>query len=125
MRLLERKKSKVAFTQQLSSVPVKNHRMEELERDDGCVILRLQLAYPRWMLPLKALLNLHDAKRVRLDRVGTGVLDRIDGHKTFEQLIDEFAADHALTFFEARALLMQYLRTLMGKGIVVIALPDK
>ena len=43
--------------------------------------------------------------------------------KTFEQLIDEFAAREKLTFFESRALLGQYFQTLVRRGVVVATLP--
>ena len=51
--------------------------------------------------------------------------EAVDGRKTVEQLIDEFAAREKLTFFESRALLGQYFQTLVRRGVIVATLPSR
>jgi hypothetical protein len=65
---------------------------------------------------------LRDYKRFHLDAIGREVYESIDGKKSFEELIDLFSESHKLTFFESRALLMQYVEILMKRGLVVIGI---
>jgi len=107
--------------QQLASVPIRNERVNATREDGGRVlVVAVALRYPWWGASLHRLLRLRAQRRFRLDGVGLEVYESIDGHKNFEALVDEFAARHKLTFFESRALLMQYMRTLMSRGLIVI-----
>lgn len=62
-------------------------------------------------------------KRYILDGIGKRIYTSIDGKKTFEQIIDEFAEREKLSFFESRTLLGQYFQTLSRRGIIVASLP--
>jgi len=59
-------------------------------------------------------------RRYLLDGIGLSIYERIDGKKTFEQLVDEFGAEHKLTFFESRALLTTYLQLLTRRGLIAV-----
>jgi hypothetical protein len=59
-------------------------------------------------------------QRVQLDVIGARVLDRCDGERTIEAVVEGFAADHRLTFREAQLAVGQFLRQLARRGIVVI-----
>lgn len=107
----------------LASVPFRNPRLTCVPGEDGdSLILEMELRYKgvsRWMglfLPLRR------RRRFRLDGLGRCVYESIDGRKTFEQLIDEFAGEHRLTFFESRALLMEYMRLLARRGLIAFGL---
>ena len=117
------KKRTIAFRDQLASVPVRNERAQVKRDVDGTVAVTLELSCPGWMKPLRRWFAMRPTAFYRLDAVGTAVYDSIDGVKSFERLVDEFAARHALTFFESRALLMNYVQMLMKRGMIVIGVP--
>ena len=85
-------------------------------------MLEVALQYPVWMIPLRMLLKMPARKRLQLDPIGQQVYDSIDGQKTFENLIDAFAAEHQLTFFESRGLLMAHIQNLMKSNLVAIGI---
>lgn len=110
---------------QLASVPVRNPKVTSMPADDGdALILEVELHYGRaarwlgWFLPVRR------SRRFRLDGLGRSVYEMIDDRKAFEQLIDEFAGEHLLTFFEARALLMEYMRLLARRGLIAFGLKN-
>ncbi len=110
------------FREALSAVPVKNARVSEspVPGDPDRVELRVPLRYRSApMRAAAALFGLASEKRLRLDRIGTGVWRRIDGKTMFGDLVAEFAERECLGFFEARALLGPYLQTLAKNGLVV------
>jgi hypothetical protein len=117
------KRRRLELTQQLSSVPIRNEKVRAHPGDDGrSLVVEVQLQYPVLLKPLRRLLNLRDYKRFHLDAIGREVYESIDGKKSFEELIDLFSESHKLTFFESRALLMQYVEILMKRGLVVIGI---
>lgn len=110
------------FRRALQVVPVKNAhvRVQPLEEDPDQLEVVVHLTYDNPFLKFfRYLFGARSTKTYVLDRIGTRVYRAIDGKKTFEQLCDEFAAREKLTFFEARALLGQYLQMLTQKGLVV------
>ena len=117
-------KRTIAFRDQLESVPARNERAQVKRDADGTVAVTIELSCPAWMKPLRRWFAMRPTALYRLDVVGTAVYDSIDGVKTFENLVDEFAARHGLTFFESRALLMNYVQMLMKRGMIVIGVQN-
>jgi len=105
-------KPRLTFAGQLGAIPLPNRRLHVDEHHEGQarVIVETELRYR----------GLRTSRRYELTGIGLEVFRDIDGHKTFEQLIDQFAARHQLTFFETRALLLQYIGMLAARGIVVV-----
>lgn len=100
-----------------SAVVYKGKTPEEIE-------VEVTLAYEGFMMKgLHKMLKMHNKKRYILDGIGKIIYESVDGEKTFEQIIDEFAAREKLTFFESRALLGQYFQTLTRRGVIVATLP--
>ena len=118
-----KKRTTLELEQQLSSIPVRNTRVTAIPHPpDVTPILEVPLRKPLWMAPLRKLLGLPDRKRYQLDITGQQIYESIDGRKSFENLVDEFALQNKLTFFESRGLLMVHLRNLMKNGLVVIGI---
>ena len=114
---------KLDLAHQLSTVPVRNQRVVALSCPPATTpVLEVALQYPVWMIPLRMLLKMPARKRFQLDPIGQQVYDSIDGQKTFENLIDAFAAEHQLTFFESRGLLMAHIQNLMKSNLVAIGI---
>lgn len=115
------KRRPLRLDEQLSSVPVKNESVKIGAAGDGDLLLvEVELRYSGWLRLLSKLLRPNRRKRFRLEGVGRQVYESIDGRKSFEELIDEFAGPHKLTFFESRALLMHYIEILMKRGLILI-----
>lgn len=114
------KRKHLALSQQLSSVPVRNESVSIAKDEDGDLVVEVKLLYTGLLRVASILLKMRKTKRFVLEGLGLQIYESIDGEKSFEDLIDGFAAEHKLTFFEARALLMQYMQILMKNGLVAI-----
>jgi hypothetical protein len=71
--------------------------------------------------PLTWLLPLSRERVVALDAVGREVWQACDGQRTVEEIVEEFAARHRLSFHAARLSVLQFLQQLTRRGIVVMA----
>ena len=109
----------------LRAVPVRNaHVFSAPGPNPGELALEVELVYKNAAMRFfRDLFGLSSRKKFVLDRVGAAFYESIDGKKNLETLADEFAAREKLTFFEARALVGQYLQTLTKKGLVVATMP--
>jgi hypothetical protein len=117
---MPRKKQKLTLRHQLASIPMRNPQLKASPGETpGSLLIEQKLVYTGLGKILSKSLLVRKQKRYLLDGLGADVYGRIDGKKTLEQLIDEFADENKLTFFESRALLLEYLRTLMKRGLVV------
>ena len=116
-------KKTLTFERHLNAVPIVNRHLTEHRDTQGDVVIDVELVYPFWARPLARLLRLRRTRGFVLDEIGLAVYRAIDGRRSVEDLIDAFADTHKLTFFEARAFLGQYLRTLMKHGLIAIGVP--
>ena len=109
----------------LKAVPVRNaHVFVSSGPNPGELELEVELVYKNAAMRFfRDLFGLSSRKKFVLDRVGAAFYESIDGKKNLETLADEFAAREKLTFFEARALVGQYLQTLTKRGLVVATMP--
>lgn len=120
------KPRKLAFDQQLSTIPLRNEGVKlSVDPDGTSLAVQIELRYRGVLALWKRVFKLRPNRTYLLDGIGRSVFESIDGKKNFEQLVDEFAAKHQLTFFEARALLMQYIKLLMNRGLIVIGVPER
>lgn len=91
---------------------------------DDRVTIHVKTAKPRFMVPpLSWIVPVRRERVVRLDRLGTQIWNLCDGRKTVEEVVDAFAARHRLTFHEAKVAVTGYAKTLIQRGLLVIALP--
>jgi hypothetical protein len=121
-----RKPPPLNFETQLKTIPYRNERVRITQPEDGtgALVVEAELAYHGMTKLLAGLLKAKTSKKYRLEGLARECYERIDGHRTVEQFVDEFMAEHKLTFFEARALIAQYLKSLMERGLIIIAAPD-
>jgi len=109
----------------LEAVPVRNAAARLVERREEELCLAVAVRRPRWMVPpISWVVPLGVERRVRLDRMGSEIWDLCDGERTVEDMIDEFAARHSLSFHEARVAVTGYLRELVRRGLLAIAIRD-
>ena len=106
----------------LESVPVRNTAIRMLPGSRGGAMVEVDLRHP-WFLrgPVRWVFPVPEKRRVTLDVLGMSVLEICDGKRTVERIIEEFAKRHRLSFREAQTSVMDYLRQLSQRGVVVIA----
>jgi len=76
----------------------------------------------RWFMrpPFSWLLRFSKERAVALDALGREVWEACDGKMTTERIIERFAARHRLSFHEARLSVMEFLRQLTRRGMIVV-----
>jgi hypothetical protein len=105
----------------LAAVPYRNRAMEITFRPDGSALVSIPIPRPKFLVPpLSWILPFSPHRRVELEPVGAGVLRMCDGRRTVEAIIEEFAADHKLSFREAQLSVAQFLRQLTQRGLIAV-----
>lgn len=107
----------------LDSVPVANEAARVETHADGLVVY-LPIRERWWMKPpLSWMLPYRRERGVALDKLGSEVYRSVDGRQTVEQIVVAFAESHRLRFHEARLAVMQFLKMLAQRNIIVLAVP--
>jgi len=124
MKVFSKKSKGVSTTRSeaLKSKPVKSSQITEERSESNEVIIH----YPVTMRPLIARLakrfgQPHDiiqTKKLRLDKLGTGVWELIDGRRSVRRITEMFAEAHQLQRREAEVAVTQFLRQLGQRGLI-------
>ena len=115
----------VSWRRTLLGVPLRNEAAGVVEEDDGLRI-GVALTRPRWLVPpLSWVIKPRSERTVRLDTLGAEVWRLCDGERTVENVVDEFARRHSLTFHESRTAVTSYMKQLMQRGVLVIAAEEE
>lgn len=109
---------------QMHSLPLVNREAVIARRGPDKLHLSVPLQHAGWSLILKRLLPLSDRKNIELDQLGAEVLSLCDGEHAVEDIIDVFMENWMLSFFEARGLILHFLKQLMKSGFVALAAPE-
>jgi hypothetical protein len=104
---------------QMAAVAVRNLRLT-ISQDGSAEIIQVQLNRPLWAKPFLKLLGIPAVRRYRLEGMGLEVWQAVDGQATLGAIVAGFAERHRLSFHEARPMILGYLRTLLGRGLLVI-----
>jgi hypothetical protein len=112
--------SKLLFTK-----PIVN-RAVRIEHHGETLLLYVPIRRRWWMSgPLGWLLPFRRERGIALDLLGRQVWEACDGHQTLERIIEQFAVRHRLRFHEARVSVMQFVRSLVERDLLVLALPEQ
>lgn len=116
-------KQPLDFHTQLRCIPVRNSSVtvSSPDHDPDGLIVEVRLTYRGLLSLAPALFKTKRTRRYHLTGLSRELYEKLDGKRTLEDLIDELSAEEKLTFLEARALLVHYLKDLMQRGLVVIA----
>lgn len=108
-----------------NAVPYKNETVVVTKVSQG-MVLDIPLRKPKggWKF-LALIMPLSDQHRIFLDRIGSLIYDKLNGQANVEQLIREFALEHRLGLIESRELVVNFLKKLLKRGAVVVALEKK
>jgi hypothetical protein len=109
----------------LDAVPVQNEAVRTEPQAGGGLVLRVPIKR-RWYArpPISWILPFSRDRAVGLDRLGREVWEACDGDRTVEEIVETFSAAHELRFHEARISVMQFLRGLTRRGLVVLVGPS-
>ncbi len=125
MRLFSKKRPKGldrqrAFTARPEQLPVVSRK----ETDNGGLSLRVRLTPRAWLRWLKG--SEQPVERTfNLDHLGREVYEACDGKTNVKAMIRNFAKAHNISVAEAEISVSTFLRTLVQKGIVAIAIDRK
>jgi len=103
----------------LHAIPRVNRAITLTKREGGALVT-LPLRRPRWAAWLGWLLPVAKERRVELDSTGAWVLALCDGERTVENVIDRVMQRHHLSFQEARASVLQFMRMLTERGVIAL-----
>ena len=110
---------------QLSIVPLRNENAKEVGRDktpsgQAFVDFELNVKHGSMMKILAKFFKLRKTKQFRLAGYGLEIYDLIDTENTLLDIIELMITKEQLTFFESRALLLEYIKMLSARGLVVV-----
>ena len=110
------------FETQLHCVPVRNQGVTTVtpENNPGVLVVEVRLRYTGLLALAARLFKTRRVRRYELAGLSRELYEKLDGKRTLEDLVNELAIEDKLTFFEARALMVQYLKDLMQRGLAVV-----
>ena len=107
-----------------AAVPTRNESAKEATLRDG-LVLEVPLKEPRgglrvlsWFMPMQS------HHRVHLDGPGKMVFELCDGKENVQDIIRRFGDRFKLTFHESRLSVTLFLKKLMERGVVAMALKE-
>lgn len=112
-----------SWKRMLRATPVRNSAATEQRRSDDEAKVVVPRQKPSFLKPVSWLVRPKPTRTVVLDRLGLQIWERCDGRRTVEEIVDEFADTHRLTFHEARAAVTGYVKSLVERGAAAIVMP--
>ena len=118
--VLAKKGPKLDRGRAMTARPEQTPVISSEKHSDGGVTLVIDLEPQKW---LSWFTRTEKVRRsFRLDKLGAEVYYACDGKMGVRALIKRFARDHKLSLAEAEMSVTQYLKTLVAKGLIVIAI---
>ena len=112
-----------AWKRMLAATPSHNASAEVRPAGKGELRVTVKRRRPWYFRrPVSWFLDPNLRQTVTLDSMGTGVWRLCDGKRTVEEVIDEFARAHRLTFHEARVAATSYMKSLVERGALAMVM---
>ena len=114
---------KIDRDQALTARPVQLPVVRTEDRDDGGLLVTVELTRAGWKTWLGA-----PQKFVRtfgLDTLGREVYEACDGKNSVKRIVRDFAKTHHITVPEAEISVATYLKTLMTKGLIAMGMMNE
>ncbi len=107
----------------LGAKPEQAPHVRREERDNGGLLVTMALPRAGW---LKWVSGSGDVERTfGLDVLGREVYEACDGRTRVREIIRTFARAHRVSITEAEASVTTFLKTMMAKGVVMMAVDKK
>lgn len=95
---------------------------EEWSADGTDLVLSVPTKRPAYLVPpLSWLIRPPSHRKLHIDRTAADLWQWCDGKKNVEEIIDLFAEKHNLTFHESRVSVTSYLKELLKRGALAVA----
>lgn len=108
----------------LEMVPILN-RAVRTERTGRALMVYVPIRQRWWMKrPFRWVFPYREERGYALDQLGQEVWRACDGQRNIEEIVDRFARHHEIGFHEARAMILQFLQTLLQRNLVVLVMPE-
>jgi len=105
----------------LRAVPVPNVAAGVQRISEDELKITVKRRKPAFLIPpLSWFIRPRLQRTIVLDGLGAEVWDLCDGKRTVEDVTDDFARRHRLTFHEARLAVTEYLKRLVQRGALAI-----
>ena len=115
-----------SWAQMLRATPLRNTAARAVENQDKCITVYVKQQRPGFMKPpLSWIVPFSPERRVKLDAIGTRIWRWCDGTLTVEGVVDRFKDHYRLSFHEARAAVTGYLKLLIRRGVLAIAMQEQ
>jgi hypothetical protein len=110
----------------LEANPIRNISAIVTANADDTVTVKVKRKRPKYLVPpLSWILIFRPYRTTDLDRLGSAVWKLCDGKTDVEAIVDGFAEQYDLTFHEARVSVTGYLKDLIQRGIMAIAIEEQ
>ena len=110
----------------LEARPVRNAAACVTDTSEEAITIRVKRASPWYMAPpVSWIVPMRSERELVLDRMGTRIWRLCDGERTVETIVERFAEQHGLSFHEARVAVTNYLKLLVQRGALAIAVRDE
>jgi len=122
MRLARKENAKLPRELALRCRPEKVEPIRTTEADDGKLRVTVLVSPPKWISWFNRRREIE--RTYGLDALGREVYEACDGNKRVKDIVAAFARSHKIGVAEAEISVTSFLKTLVGKGIVYMALED-
>ncbi|MHC5055666.1 MAG: PqqD family protein [Planctomycetota bacterium] len=110
-----------SWKRMLEARPVRNVAADVKPEGQQGVRITVKKRKPFFLIqPLSWIIRPRLTGTVLLDRLGSQVWDLCADDRTVEQIVDEFARRHRLTFHESRVAVTNYMKLLVERGALAM-----
>ena len=106
----------------LAAIPVPNSEITTEVLATGQLLIQYPVTMrpwiAKWLRRFKPAPPQARFRKLQLDNLGTDVWQMIDGKRTVQEIIDEFAQTHQLQTVESESAITQFLRDLGKRGLI-------
>lgn len=115
-----------SWVQMLRATPIRNTAARVVENRDNSITVYVKQRRPSYMVPpLSWIVPFNPERQARLDAIGTRIWRWCDGSVCVEGVVDRFKDLYGLSFHEARAAVTGYIKMLIKRGVLAIAMQEE
>ena len=113
-----------SWRRMLQAVPHRNQAARLVsEEGDGSVTLAVPTKRPAFLFPpISWVIRPRKERLTVLDPIGASVWRACDGRQTIEEIVENFAARHRLSFHESRVSVTHYVKSLLQRGVLAVSI---
>ncbi len=115
------------WEQMLKAVPMPNEAARVTSEDlDGTITVTVPTRAKRFLFPpISWVIRPPKERQAVLDPLGATIWRACNGNRTVEEIVDNFAFQHRLSFHESRVSVTSYIKALLQRGALAVAVPDR